>query len=368
MRIGRTVLRAALTAAVGLVVLAGPAGADPAKPVDYVSSVTSIQPPNDAISLKVVGGDGFLDLKVKPGHDVVVKGYSGGPWLHIRPDGVVEENQLSPATYLNANRYARVDVPQNVTEQSETTQPPQYKQVGAGGEFAWHDHRIHWMSPDDPPGHTRGDVIFPDWQVGMTVDNAPVTAHGQLVWKHSTTPIGWALIGVAAAGVTLLLGRGKSTFVAAIACLIASVGALETGIVAYRSIPSVAGPNPLEIVLPAAAVLCAIGGLIFHRHPLGVVAILASLASLAGWAIMRYTVLLHPVLPTNLPFWLDRTSTAIALGCAVAAAVLAVRSGALVLRLPELDFGDAEESSNDHSGHSGNDVPRGDRGERSDVS
>ena len=163
-----------------------------------------------------------------------------------------------------------------------------------------------------------------------------------------------------ACAVTLFLGKGRSTFVAAIAVLIASLAALQTGIVAYRSIPSAAGPNPLEIVLPSFAVLAAIIGLVWHRKPLGVIAILASLAALAGWAIMRIAALVHPVLPTDLPFWLDRTSTAVAVGCSVAAAVLAVRSGALVLRLPELDFDDEPAT--------GHDVARGELGERTDVS
>jgi hypothetical protein len=56
-------------------------------------------------------------------------------------------------------------------------------------------------------------------------------------------------------------------------------------------------------------------------------------------------VLLNPVLPTDSPFARDRGATALALGASVAAAVLAVRSGALVLRLPELDFEDEAEKN-----------------------
>ena len=63
-------VRSALLALLALLVLANPAHADPAKPGDFESTVTRIDPPTDAISLKVVGGDGFLSLKVQPGHDV----------------------------------------------------------------------------------------------------------------------------------------------------------------------------------------------------------------------------------------------------------------------------------------------------------
>jgi hypothetical protein len=349
MRSARVLVRSALLALLGLVIVANPAHADPAKPGDYTSKVTQVNPPNDAISVKVVGGDGFLSLKVQPGHEVVVNGYAGGPWLRVRADGVVEENQLSPATYLNANRYGTTPAPPNVTADTELNNPPQWKQVGSGGEFAWHDHRIHWMSPDSPPGATRGAVLpqYNPWRVPLTVDGKPVEVLGTLTWQKQESPIPWIAIGLLACAVTILLGKGRSTFVAAIAVLIASVGALQAGVVAYRSIPRVAGPNPLEIILPSFSVLAALIGLLWHRKPVGVIAILASLASLAGWAIMRIAGLVHPVLPTDLPFWLDRTSTAIAVGIAVAAAVLAVRSGALVLRLPDLDFDDEPETRHD---------------------
>src|SRR5262245_40209781 len=143
MRIARPLVRSAFLALLALVFVANPAGADPAKPGDFTSKVTSVNPPTDAVSVKVVGGDGFLSVKVQPGHEVIVKGYAGGPWLRVRPDGVVEENQLSPATYLNAKRYGTTSAPSNVTNDTEVNSPPQWKQVATGGEFAWHDHRIH---------------------------------------------------------------------------------------------------------------------------------------------------------------------------------------------------------------------------------
>jgi hypothetical protein len=329
-------IRAALCAGALVILTASPASADPAKPGDYTSTVTRTEPNVPGVTVKVVGGDGFLDLTVQPGHDVIVLGYAGGPWLHVRADGTVEENQLSPATFLNSSRFAKTAAPDGVDENSEKNQPPAYKQVGTGGTFAWHDHRIHWMSPQQ--ANPRGSVIYPDWQVPMTVDGTSVTVHGRLVYEKSTSPIPWFALAIVVGAAAIFLGRGKSTFVAGIAVLLASIAALETGIVAYRSIPSVAGPNPLEIALPAIATVAALFSVLLHRKPLGVVFTLASVATLSGWAIMRLSVLFNPVLPTDFPFGLDRGATACAIGCSIAAAVLAVRSGALVLRLPELDF------------------------------
>jgi hypothetical protein len=89
-------------------------------------------------------------------------------------------------------------------------------------------------------------------------------------------------------------------------------------------------------VVPLVAVVSGVVAVVMHRKPLGVIATLLSAAALGGWAILRYDVLLQPVLPTNLSFNLDRTGTVLAIGAAVAASVLAVRSGALVPKLPAL--------------------------------
>lgn len=329
-------------ALIAVVVTAAPASADPAKPGDYRSVVTRVDPPTDAVAVKVVGGDGFLDLKVKPGHDVIVKGYAGGPWLHVRPDGTIEENQLSPATYTNGDRYARSPKPDNVTDETETTQPPQWKVIGSGGEYIWHDHLIHWMSPQHPPGHKAGDVIYPDWMVQLSVDGTPTTVHGQLTWVQSVSPVPYFVIAIVLTVGLILFGR-KSATAAAIAVFIASIAALVVGWRSWSSIPSAAGPNPLEIALPLIAVVASALALAFRKHPLSVAGILAGVSALGGWCIERFAVLLNPVLPTELSFGLDRTATAVAIGACIGAAVIAVRAGVVLPGLPKLTFDDEEE-------------------------
>jgi hypothetical protein len=326
-----------------LVVTAAPASADPAKPGDYRSVVTHVDPPTDAVAVKVVGGDGFLDLKVKPGHDVIVNGYAGGPWLHIRTDGTIEENQLSPATFRNGDRYARTLPPDNVTDETETTQPPQWKVIGSGGEYIWHDHRIHWMSPQPPPAPVKaGDLVYPDWTVQLTVDGQPTTVHGQLAWVRDVSPIPYFAIAIVLTVGLILFGR-KSAAAAAIAVLIASIAALVVGWRSWTSIPSQAGPNPLEIALPLIAVVASALAVGFRKHPLSVVGILAAVSALGGWCIERFAVLLNPVLPTELSFGLDRTATAVAIGACIGAAVIAVRAGVVLPGLPKLTFEDEED-------------------------
>jgi hypothetical protein len=321
-------------AAAGVALTASPAGADPAKPTDYRSEVTSIEPAVDSITLRVVGGDGFLDLVVDDGHEVIVDGYDGEPWLHILRDGTVEENQRSPATYLNNSRYAQVTTPEGV----DPTAPPEYEVIGHDGAYTWHDHRIHWMSPQRPEDKQAGDVVFPDWQVELTVDGMPVVVHGQLVWVEKSSPLPWFGLILLVAAVAIVIGRGKSVSVAAVAVVVGAAGALLVGWGERSSLPRGSATTPLVVVLPALALVMGIVALVMRRSPLGVVAVLAGVALVGGWAIYRIRVLLEPVLPTDWPYGLDRFGTALALGLAVGAAVLAVRSGGLGARLPALEF------------------------------
>jgi hypothetical protein len=348
-RLARVSARAGLCAAAASVLLltmAGPAAADPARPGDFKSTVTRLDPPVDGVTVKVVGGDGFLRVHAEPGHEVEVLGYSGEPWLRIGKDGTVEENQRSPATYLNADRYGRTQPPTDITnacaDADSTTcgQPVEYQKIGDGGTYTWHDHRIHWMSPSKPPNAKAGDVVFPDWTVAMRVDGKPVIVHGTLVWEKGTYPVLWFGLAVLAFAVAMVIGRGKSVTVAAVCSVIAGAAALVVGFAEHAAVPAAAGGSPLVVILPAVGLGAGIVGVILRHKPLGVVAVIASVAALASWGIFRLTVLLKPVLPTHLNYGVDRTITAVTLGLAVAAAVMAVRSGGLVPRLPDLDFAD----------------------------
>ena len=110
----------------------------------------SITPPTATVEVEVIGGDSFVQLTATPGTEVLVEGYQQEPYLRFRTDGVVEENQRAPTTYLNASRFGGGDVPAG----ADPALPPDWKQVATGGTFAWHDHRAHWMDPQ-PAGDGR---------------------------------------------------------------------------------------------------------------------------------------------------------------------------------------------------------------------
>jgi len=97
---GRVASRApavALLAAAAVALCGEPAGADPAGPTNQRSRVVAVEPPSEGAVVRVVGGDAFLELSLDRGHEVVVPGYGGEPYLRFRRDGRVEENRRSPA-------------------------------------------------------------------------------------------------------------------------------------------------------------------------------------------------------------------------------------------------------------------------------
>ncbi|MET0913390.1 MAG: hypothetical protein ABWZ68_08835, partial [Acidimicrobiales bacterium] len=79
--------RAVTLAVVGLVLGAGPAAADAAKPGNYSSEVTSIEPDPGGFTVETAGGDAFIELTVENGHEAVVEGYEGEPYLRFNADG-----------------------------------------------------------------------------------------------------------------------------------------------------------------------------------------------------------------------------------------------------------------------------------------
>jgi hypothetical protein len=331
----RTVLRSLLLGLLVVVAAASPASADPAGPSDYRSEVTGILPAVDGVDAEIRGGDAFLELTVADGHTVVVEGYSGEPYLRFLPDGTVERNRLSSATYLNDDRKAQVTVPEEVQAATRDGADPDWEQVGDGGTYAWHDHRVHWMGDVSPPVD-RGQRVtgaYDPWKVPIVVDDTAVEVQGTLTYEPTVSPLPWAALALVAGGALAWFGRGRGLRLGAAVLLVVSVAAVVVGRADWASTPG--GGNPLLWVLAAVSLLAAAGALGLARRSAGVVLALASVASLSGWALLRIDALLKPVLPTELPFTVDRATIALALGASAAAAYLAVTSG--VLTLPDLE-------------------------------
>ena len=318
---------AALLGLAGLVLHAAPAAADPPAPSDFRSTVTGIDPEAAGVRAEIVGGDSFLELSVDDGHEVIVEGYGGEPYLAFRDDGTVERNRRSEATYLNQDRRGAVDLPPEADNEAE----PEWEEVASGGTYAWHDHRIHWMGEDKPTGVEPGTVIQ-DWTVDIAVDGTATQVQGTLVLANEVSALPWFVLALLSAAAVVLLGRRHPMVAAGGAALVASLAALVAGWGQYSVAPPGSGVNPLVVVVPALGAVAAVAGLVLRgRPPWGAAATLASAAAVIGWGVLRADVLWKPVLPTDLPYNLDRACTALALGLSVAAAGLLVWSGGLAV-------------------------------------
>jgi hypothetical protein len=148
----------------------------------YRSAVTAVSPAVAGIDATVLDGDDRLQLTVPGDHVVVVDGYEGEPYLRFAPDGVYE-NARSPATYLNEDRYGKVELPDDVDPDAT----PDWRRVVPGGRpYDWHDHRIHWMSETYPPAVAADTSVAHhvfDWKVPGTVDGAPLEIAGTLDYE-----------------------------------------------------------------------------------------------------------------------------------------------------------------------------------------
>lgn len=299
----------------------GVASADPAGPTDYRSEVLSVDPPSANVSLAVLGGDSFLELTVEPGTEVVVVGYRGEEYLWFRPDGTVLENQNSPSTYLNAERYG-TEFPDFATPDAE----PDWKELGTEGRWSWHDHRAHLMQPVPPFGTEPGDRIL-EAVVPLLVDGEEVDVTVISTWlpEPSSVPV-WAgaLVGAAAAALAFVLARRDQAWPIAVA--VPALIAAGVGWWQYRSLPAETGPRLVWWLPPILAAVAALVALVpmVRRDRLiaGALGVLAG-AQLVMWGYIKRDGLTAAIVPTDAPNWVDRATT---MGALVGGALIVLGS------------------------------------------
>lgn len=323
-----------MTVAIGLLILtAAPAAADPPDPTNYRSQIDDIAPDVDGLRASIVGGDGFLLLEGDAGTTVEVPGYSGEPYLRFADDGTVQENQASPAKYLNEARTRTDDG--GIDPDAE----PRWKVVATDGRWAWHDHRIHHMGGGTPAA-ARSDAGV-SWEVPLVVDGEDVIITGNYRLLPAPSPLPWIALSL---GVALVVALGLSRLLPALTAggatvVAAGLGGVVAGIAQRGASPPGASTSTLVVILPALAALAGILVLVRRGRILRAVVTLAGAAALGGWALVRVQFLWKALLPTSLPAATDRLLTSLALGAAAGAAVLVIRSGALAPDLSELDEG-----------------------------
>jgi hypothetical protein len=149
---------------------------------NFLSQINRVTP--DGIAVEVLNRDDRLLIHNTSGQTVVIEGYSGEPYARIEADGTVSVNTDSEAYYLNEERDGSVIAP----ESADSNGAPQWKEISETGRFEWHDHRMHWMSEDDPDVEDKSvrSKVF-DWEVPLEVDRRPGMISGTLFWTPTSS-------------------------------------------------------------------------------------------------------------------------------------------------------------------------------------
>lgn len=308
-----------------VVATAGPAMADPPGPTSYESRVVAIEPPVEGLEVRVLGGDSFLQV-VNDGHEVMVPGYDGEEqYLRFDRDGTVWVNQRSVTYWQNEDRYAATPVPSGTGPDV----PPQWVQVTDTGSWAWHDHRIHWMSPTTLPGQvdTGTDQAQEalEWPVPIVVDGTEVVISGTLTWLPPASPLPTVLAGLGMVGVAVALAR-RSRLRAIV--VVVGATAVVTGVVGVFLLvglpPGVTSESfPLLLSVLSGVVLAA--GVTARGRGLGVLAAGAAGIPLVTWAVAQWAAVTAPVVPPDgVPDLVVRLAVGMALGGGLSAVGIGV--------------------------------------------
>ncbi len=295
--------------------------ADAAGPTDYRSEIVDVSPEVPEVELSIEGGDAFVLASVEPGNEVLVLGYAREPYLLIDTEGVVFENRRSAATYYNESRYGG-DIPDDVDPDAE----PDWVQVGDGGAWAWHDHRAHWMSSEPPIGAEPGDTIQ-EFAIPIRVNGDDVSVLVTTTWLSpvSKTPalVGLAA-GLAAVGAALFARRSWRTIPMVLGSL--ALAATFVGSAQVLSLHPSTDPRWTWWALPLTAAIAAVVSLAVRDQLLSAALVGVASFELVTWAWQRRTGLTRVILPTDLPFWVDRIVSGAALTAGLAGAIYAVVS------------------------------------------
>jgi hypothetical protein len=296
--------------------------ADPATPTNYRSEVLGVDPA-EGLTVAIVGGDAFVDMQVEPGIEVVILGYENEPYIWFRPDGEVEINRNSPATYLNDDRYAQAPVP----EFADAAADPQWERVAGGGSYAWHDHRTHWMStfvPGVVQDAPEGEVVpIFDWRLPITVDGASGEIVGTLAWVPDDAPLPWLMVAAVLALLSAWAAMRDPRWTQPMIIITGGV-AVVAGVGEFLLQPADVRTIGINLVAPVIAVGLAAYA---RRRPsaFGVAAFtMIAAAALGVWGGLRIATLSRPSLPSVLPIAFERLATSAAIGVALGVLVVLI--------------------------------------------
>ncbi|MEV6845931.1 hypothetical protein [Actinoplanes sp. NPDC051411] len=281
----------------------------------YRTTVTGISTPEKGLSVRTVEAGARLELTNHTGHPVEILGYSGEPYLDVRPDGTYQ-NVNSPAAYLNETLAG--DNPAPAT--ADPTAIPSWRRVSTTTTVRWHDQRTHWLSPGVPPA-AKNDPSrthrLRDWSVPLREQARTFAITGTLDWIPSPRVALWwlgaGLLGLAA----VPLARRWPGLVRPLALL---AGAAP---IAYALSRAADGGSPPPVLFPVGFLALAA----VWRHPPFYLALTGLVVFVFGGLTIGFD---GAVLPTAGPAWAARLLVLLSAGLGITLAV----TGVLRLRPP----------------------------------
>jgi hypothetical protein len=293
------------------------------------------------VTWRILGADALLQVHNAGREDIVIMGYDGEPFLRVGPAGTFE-NRRSPAAYLNAERFARVDVPADADPAAE----PRWRRVSSAPRWQWHDHRIHWMGPAPPPQVLqRPDEAHTvlEWSVPFRVSDRDLAVTGVLRWIPPGAVWPWLLgaVGAVSLPVLALLAAGggsrwRTRVTAAVTALVAT-GCVTVAVGDVLAVPASVGANIWAVTQAAApaAVAALLAGSSLRHVPGGDQSdaapplLLATAVLALGCGVVRLAQLQSSQIVNALPSPVVRAIVATSLAAVVPAAIMmlpAVRS------------------------------------------
>ncbi|SDT69249.1 hypothetical protein [Actinoplanes derwentensis] len=278
---------------------------DTASVSHYRVAVTGLSSPLTGLTVRVVEGGARLELSNSSGRTIEVLGYSGEPYLEVRPDGTWE-NVHSPATYVNQTLGGGTAVP----PAANPTSAPAWRRVSGDTTVRWHDQRTQWNEAPrtgDRPQRLR------EWAVPLRDQVRTFDIQGTL--DYEPPPLAWAwwagavLLGLAVTLATTRWPRSAGPVAAVAGSTTLGyvvAGALDGG--GWAGVPIVAG------LLACAAV---------YRPP-------PFFLTLAGFVLAAFAgfgsadVFFAAVVPSAGPGWFARLAVAVAIGAGAGLALTGV--------------------------------------------